>query len=171
MESNHPPALLIQTLLPLPNNHLVANNLQTIRLLFPQEMRQQRPDHGLHAARQDNNRHVVLLGPVEELLEARVQVDVLQQRLNALVKGRRDAVQHFLETVAEVAVAEQNVLVALLAQHGTEAKVVGHEVIAVLLRDGAVEVGEEDELGVRGQGREGGSVGGAHFCGDVMTWI
>lgn len=156
MESNHPPSLLIQTLLALPNNNLVANNLQTIRLLFTQKVSQQRPDHGLHATAQDNDRHVVLLGPVEELLEAGIQGDVLQQSLDALVKGRADAVQHLLEAVAEVAVAEQHVLVPLLAQRRAEPQVVSHEVVAVLLRDGAVEVGEEDEFGVGGHGWQGG---------------
>lgn len=159
--------LLIHAFLPLSYDNLVANNLQTIRLLLTQEMGQQRSNHRLHATAQNNNGHVILFSPVEKLLETGIKRDVLQEGVDALVKGRADAVQHLLETVAEVATPKQHVLITPFAQGRAEAEVVGHEVIAVLLGDGAVEVGEEDEFGVGGQGWQGGGglVAGAHLDG------
>lgn len=39
-----------------------------------------------------------------------------------------------------------------------------HEIIAVLECDGAIEISEEDELGVLEGESQGFEVGGSHFC-------
>lgn len=153
MEDNLPPALLIDALA-LPRRNIVAHNLQGIRILLAQEVPQQGADDGGHAAAQHHNGHVVLACPLEEGLEARVEGDVLAQNVDALVEGRLDTVEHLLKRVAEGAAAVEHVLVTLLAQGSAVAEVVRHVIIAVLVGDGAVEVGEEDELGVRLERRQ-----------------
>lgn len=153
MKDNLPAALVVDALAGA-GAHVVAHDLEIIGLGGPQQVGEQGADDGLHAAAEDDDGDVVGLGPEVELAEARVELDVLQQEVDALVVGRRDAVHHLLEGGAEVAAAVEDVLVALLAQGGAEADGVGQVVVAVLEGHGAVPVGEEDVLGVvleRGQ--------------------
>ena len=140
---------------------VVADDLHVGDGVFADEVGEQGADDGLHAAAQHNDGDVVGAAPVEEVLELGVELYVGQQRAQALVKGRLHAVEHLLEGVAEGAAALQHVAVALLAQLGAEAEVVRHVVVAVLQRDGAVEIGEEDGLGV---GLHSGQVAGGG-CG------
>lgn len=145
------PAALVVEALALSRPHKVAHNLDIPALA--QQLVQQRPDDGLHAAAENHNRHVVVLRPVVKVPEAGVELDVLQQNVDTLVQGRGDAIEHLAERVAEVDAAEERVGVALLALLGAVAQVVGHVIVGVGGGDGAVEVGEEDELGVGGHGR------------------
>jgi len=144
---NLPPILIVDAL-PGPRGNLVANNLQRVGLLLPEHVSKQGTDDGLHATTQDDNGHVVLLGPVEELSEARVEVDVLAEDVDALVKGGADAVEHLPKGITEMTTAMEYVLVALATQLRAKAQGVRHVVIAVLLSDGAIKVREEDELGI-----------------------
>lgn len=164
MEDDFPTPLVVEAL-PWAGSHVVAHNLEVIGLGLAEQVLEQGADDGLHAATEDDNGDIVGLGPQVELLETRVELDVLEQDVDALVVGSADAVHHFLERVAELADTVQYVLVALFPQGGTEADVVGQVVIAVLEGHGAVPVGEEDVLGVVLQGWQFVVVDGAHFGG------
>ena len=155
MELNAPTALLIDALA-LPRGDIVADNLQVLHLLLAEQMAQQRPNDGLHTAAEDHNGDIVCAGPRVEGLEAGIEDNVLEEQADALVVRGLDALHHLEERVAEVAPSEQHVGVALLAQLDSEAQVIRHEVVAVLDCDRPVEIGEEDELGVRGQRRQRG---------------
>lgn len=111
-------------------------------------MNQQSPDNRHHPAAQHNHRDIVLSSPGIELLEMRIQLDVLHQQLYTLIIRRLDTVHHSLEGVAERHLVVQDVLVALLSQLLSVSDVVCEEVIGVAGGDCAVEVGEEDEFGV-----------------------
>jgi hypothetical protein len=159
------PSILIVDALPGPRCNLVANNLQRLGLLLAEHVGKQGADDGLHATTQDDNGHVVLLGPVKELFEARIEVDVLAEDVDALVQGGANAVEHLPEGIAEMATAMEHVLVALATQLRAKAQVVRHVVIAVLLSDGAVKIREEDELGICLERRKGCWGNGTHFKG------
>lgn len=60
--------------------------------------------------------------------------------------------------------AKQDILVALAALFDAVAQSIRHEVIGIGGGDGAVEIGEEDELRVGGE-RRGFAVDGTHCCG------
>ncbi len=75
MEHNLPPALLVDAL-PISARNIVANNLNLARL-GPNKMRQKRTDNRFHPTTQHDHRYIVLSRPLEELLEAHVELDVL----------------------------------------------------------------------------------------------
>lgn len=62
----------------------------------------QRFDDGDHARGEDHDGHVVFLGPLVEGLEARVELHVRLQDLDALVEGGVDTFQHLSEHVTAV---------------------------------------------------------------------
>lgn len=140
MEHNLPASLIVDAL-SWPGLDVVAHNLEVVGLGLTEQVLQQRADNRLHATAQHDDRYVVGLGPEVELLEVGVELDVLEQQVDALVVRQLDAVHHFLERVAELAEPVEHVLIALLAQGGAEADVVGHEVIAVLERHGSIPIG------------------------------
>lgn len=139
----------------------IGNDLDLLCLLADQ-VRKQSLDDWLHTAGQDDNRDVVLSGVHEEILEARVEGDVLDEVLDALVIRSGNAIHHLSELLSEAGAAIEDSLVAGLALLSSESDGVSHEIIAVGLGDGAVEVGKEDELWVRLHGR-GGCVYGTHY--------
>lgn len=161
VELDSPSALLIDVL-PLPRSHIIANNLNIPAR--SQQLIQQRPNNRCHAAAQNNNRHIILARPIVKLLKAWVQCNILQQNLNTLVKGGGDAVQHLLERVSEMHTAKQDILVTLAAFLDAVAQIIRHVVIGIGGGDGAIEISEEDELGVGGE-RRGFGVDGTHCCG------
>lgn len=153
VENNLPPFLVVDVLA-RPGLHVIAHNLQLAGGLLAQEVSQQPSDDRRHPAAQHDNGDVVCPRVRMELLESGVQLNVLQQQVDTLVVRRAYAVHHVLETVPEVTAAEEHVLVPLLAKIGAEADVVGHEVIAVLQSDCAVEICEKDVLGAGLQRRQ-----------------
>ena len=60
-------------------------------------MHEQSTDDVRHARRQHDDGHVVLQGPVVEVLEIRIQLDVVTERSDALWKRLLDAVEHVSE--------------------------------------------------------------------------
>lgn len=152
MEHDLPVTLLVDVL-SLARANVVADNLDVP--VGAEVGVEQGADDGLHATAKDDNGDVVLTSPVVELAEARVELDVLLEDLDALVKGELDAVQHLGEGVAEVHLAVKDVDIQLTAALNTKTVGVGEEVIGIGGGDGAVKVREEDELGV---GRKRGSV-------------
>ena len=175
VELDLPTALLVDALA-FPGRDIVAHDLNLPGAGTEQGV-EQGADDGLHAAAQDDDGDVVLAGPGVELLEARVELDILLEDVHALVEGRVDGVHHLLEGVAEVHAAVEDVLVSLDALLAAVAEVVGDVVIRVGGGDGAVEVSEEDVLGVGGQGRgvvaDGahGDGGGGNGCGNErVVW-
>lgn len=164
MEDDFPTPLIVETL-SWPGSHVIAHNLEVVGLGLAQQVLEQGANDGLHAATEDDNGNIVGLGPQVKLLETRVELDILEQDVDALVVGCADAVHHFLERVAELADAVQHVLVALFPQGRAEADVVGQVVIAVLEGHSPVPVGEEDVLGAVLQRWQFVVVDGAHFGG------
>jgi len=161
-EHNLPPLLLIDVL-PRPRANLVADDLHPARVRAHQLV-QQRANEGGHAPAQNDNRDVVRPGPVVEGPEAGVEVDLLEQDLGALVEGGGDGVEHGLEGVAEGDGVGEDLLVQREARGAPEPQIVRHVVVGVAAGDGAVEVGEEDEFGRGGHGREVGGVRRRAHC-------
>jgi hypothetical protein len=145
VELNSPATLVLQSLA-LACRDIVAHNLNVPART--KKSVQESSNDRLHTTTKDDDRNVVLLRPIVELLEARVELDVLEEDLDTLVEGSLDAVKHLNKAIAEVHLSKENVLVELTTALNTEAKVVGHVVIRIGGGDGAVEVGKEDELGV-----------------------
>jgi hypothetical protein len=145
VELNSPATLVLQSLT-LACCDIVAHDLNVPPRT--EKSVQESSNDRLHATTEDDNRNVVLLCPIVELLEAGVELDVLEEDLDALVEGSLDAVKHLDKAIAEMHLSKENVLVKLATALNTEAKVVGHVVIRIGGSDGAVEVGKEDELGV-----------------------
>lgn len=145
MELNSPAALILESLT-LARYHIVAHDLNVPT--GSEESIQESANDRLHTTAEDDNRNVVLLSPVVELLEARVELDVLEENVNTLVERSLDAVKHLHEAVAEMHVFVENSLVELATALNTETKVIGHVVIGIGGGDSSVEVGKEDELGV-----------------------
>jgi hypothetical protein len=85
------PATFAVYILTIPARRLVGNNSEMVGRLVAKELLQQSADDGVHARRQNDNGHVVVLGPVVEFLEVWVQLHVLQQYLNTLVVWGLDA--------------------------------------------------------------------------------
>jgi len=77
-----------------------------------------------------------------------VKFNVLDQVLDTLREGLLHRVHHLSERIAEGDFAIQNVPVESLTNLLAEANGVCHVVIAVLQSDSAIEISEEDELGV-----------------------
>lgn len=158
------PSALVGQVLAGPRCHVVADNLDVVDLISPQPAAQHPPDNRPHSAAKDDDGDVIFTSPGVKVFESGIEYDVLGQQLDALVIRRSHTVHHLLEAVPEVATPLEHVLVALHAQLMAESEVVRHEVIRVLLGDGAIVVGEEDDLGVcleRGKRRR---TGRTHNC-------
>lgn len=165
MINNSPPAHLVNIPALLSRCNLVTDNLHARRLFFAHEIHQQCPDNRLHPPTEDNYRDVIISRVFKKRSEPFVQSNILDQSLDAGIKAgvQANRVEHLLEGVAKVPLEGEDVVVVRFTLVGAEAEVVGQEVVGVLLGYGAVEVGEEDELG---GGCEGGEMGvrlGAHF--------
>jgi hypothetical protein len=145
MELNSPTTLILESLT-LARYHIVAHDLNVPA--GTEESIQESANDRLHTTTEDDNGNVVLLSPVVEFLEARVELNVLEEDLNTLVERSLDAVKHLHEAVAEVHVSVENILVKLATALNTETKIVGHVIIRIGGGDSSVEVGKEDELGV-----------------------
>lgn len=98
MELNLPAALAVD-ILAFPGHHLVGHNMNVAVGLVAQELFEQGANDRSHAPGQNDDGHVVLLGPVVELLEVWVQLHVLLQDLDTFVERRLDAVEHFAEGI------------------------------------------------------------------------
>ena len=64
------------------------------------ERLEQSADDGRHSRRQDDDGDAVGSGPMEELGEVGVELDVLAEQFDAFWKGRLDAVYHLLKRVS-----------------------------------------------------------------------
>lgn len=95
------PAALAVDILAIPRDHLVADNGEVALGLVAKELFEQRTNDGAHAGGQNDNGHVVLLGPVIEFLKVWVQLHVLLQDLDALVVRGLDALEHEAEGVTD----------------------------------------------------------------------
>lgn len=85
------PATLAVDILTVAGHHLVADDVKVVAGLVAEELLEQCTNDGLHAGGQDNDRNIVVTGPVVKLLEIWVQLHVLQKCSDALVVGGLDA--------------------------------------------------------------------------------
>lgn len=92
------PAAFGVDVLSVPASNLICHYLDIVRLMA-QKSNEQGVDNRNHSRRQNDNGNVMLLGPVIELGEVRVQFHVLAEDPDALVEGSLDAVQHVPERV------------------------------------------------------------------------
>jgi len=97
VEHNLPSAFLIHTLA-RPGFYVVADYLDVVCILAA-EMFEKSSHNGLHSGGEDHDRHVVLNGPRQEVVEVRVELDVVHKILDALVERPGHAVHHALEGV------------------------------------------------------------------------
>lgn len=148
----HLPSILVVDGLSWTGSNIVGDDLHGGVLAH--QLIQQRSDQWSHASREDDNWNIVLLCPVVEGLEARVQSNPLEKNIGALIEWRRDGVKHLLEGRAESEGVGQDLLVESSAGLNTHTEVVGQVVVGVGGGDGAIEIGEEDELWVGGHGGE-----------------
>lgn len=138
------PSTLAVNILAIPGDHLVADNGEVALGLVAEELLEQRTNDRAHARGQNDDGHVVLLGPVVEFLKVWVQLHVLLQDVDALVVRGLDAREHEAEGVTmgmawseaipiehwasgrlpETHALLQNLIVQLAALLATEAKVV-----------------------------------------------
>jgi len=95
------PAALAVDILAVPAHHLIGNNVKVAARLMTQELFEQGTNDRAHAPGEKDNGHVVLLGPVVELLKVWVQLHVLLQDLDTLVEWSVDAIEHFAEGIPE----------------------------------------------------------------------
>jgi hypothetical protein len=165
MELNSPATLILQSLA-LACCDIVAHDLDIPTRT--EKSVQESPNDRLHTTTEDDNRNIVLLRPIIELLEARVELDVFEEDVDTLVEGSFDTVKHLNKAIAEVHLSKENILVKLTTALNTETKVVGHVVIRIGGGDGAVKVGKEDELGVVLESR---SVGRSHDEGLEVLFV
>lgn len=93
------PATLAVDILAVAGHHLVADDVKVVSGLVAEELLEQRTNDGLHAGGQNDDRNIVVTGPVVELLEVWVQLHVLQKRRDTLVVGGLDASEHLTESV------------------------------------------------------------------------
>lgn len=93
------PAPLAVDILAITADNLVGNDAQMAIGLVAQEFLEKGTDDWAHATRQDDDWDIILLGPVVELQEIRVQLHVLQQLVDTLVEWGLYAVEHFKESV------------------------------------------------------------------------
>ena len=98
VELNLPAALAVD-ILAFPGHHFVGDNMNVAVGLVAQELFEQGANDRPHAPGQNDDGHVVLLGPVVELLEVWVKFHVLLQDLDTLVERGLDAVEHFAEGI------------------------------------------------------------------------
>lgn len=163
MEDNLPSILLIDAL-PRASSNLVAHNLHPAAILTEQLI-QQRADNGGHTSAKNDNGDIVRLRPIVECAEPGIELNALEQDVDALVERGGHGIEHLLEGGAEGDLVGEDLAVQGEAGGLAESEVVGHVVIGVARGDGPVEVGEEDVLG---GGRHGGELrggGGAHGGG------
>ena len=85
---NLPTAFLVNSLIAT-RHGLVADNVDLVAVRTD-ELLQNAADDGRHAGRDDDGRDVVGQGPLEVLVEVRVEGDVLNQVVDALREGARD---------------------------------------------------------------------------------
>ena len=143
-----PPAAFLLFLLRGPILDLVAHNLDVIPFRADQ-MNQERADDGCHARREDNDRDTVFSRPLIEVVEVRVELDVVAKFLDALRKGCFDAFHHGPEGISAAVIRPsnfsrpfwnsiaapkgvfsfQNILIALPAKVPTKAKIIRLKVI------------------------------------------
>lgn len=93
------PTTLAVDVLSIPAGGLVGNDGEVAGWLVAEELLQQGTDNGPHSRRKDDNGNIVILGPVVEFLEVRVQLHVLQQNFDALVVRGLDAFKHLAEGI------------------------------------------------------------------------
>lgn len=93
------PATLTVDILAIPTHNLVADNVKMTGGLVAQELLKQRANDRAHSRRQNDDGHIVVLGPVVKLRKEGVQLHVLLQCLDTLVVRGVDALKHFAEGV------------------------------------------------------------------------
>lgn len=118
--------------------------------LWAEELFEERFDDDVHAAGHDDERDVVGDAPLDGVREARVELDVLEQVLDAVGQGVAvggDGAKHEGKRVPEGEGAVEDPVVERHALGVAHAEVVGQKVVRVLEGDGAVPVGEDDCTG------------------------
>ena len=80
---------------------LIADNLDVIGF-WPNQVDKQASNDRRHTGAEDNDRHLVLPGPLIEGFETWIKLDVLTEKLNAFWKWSRDAIDHLLERISNV---------------------------------------------------------------------
>ncbi|TLS26144.1 hypothetical protein PpBr36_05007 [Pyricularia pennisetigena] len=134
MKHNLPAVGLIHGGLALPDGDVVAHDLDVAHGLLPNQLPHQSLDDGAHAAAQDDDGDVVVAAPLVEARKRRVELDILEQQVDALVEGHGDRLQHAREDVAEVDAALEHVDVGRPPLLATVAEVVRQPVVGVLHR-------------------------------------
>ena len=148
----HLPSILVVDTLSRAGSNIVGNDLH--RGILTHQLVQQSSNQWSHASGEDDNWDILLLCPVVESLEAAVQSDLLKKHVGALVEWSWNRVQHLLKSRTESEGVGEDLLVKSSASLNTHAEVVGQVVVGVGGGDGAIEIGEEDELWVGGHGGE-----------------
>ena len=124
------PATLLVDVLAISGADLVTENLHLLGVRTDQLLQQCLNDR-LHARTENNNRNVVLQAPLEELCETGVELDIVDDVLDALVVGASDAVHHVLKRIAEGDFVVQTGDIALAALLAAITDCVGQKVIAL----------------------------------------
>lgn len=91
MEDNLPRAVLVNLDVVRDDLNLVGGGAN--------ELGQERTNDGLHSGRQDDNGDVFRQSPLVKRLEARVELDVIAEHLDAFWEGQLHAVEHVLEGI------------------------------------------------------------------------
>jgi len=98
MELNLPTAFLV---LGLARSilHIIGHNFDIVGFWSDKVDKESANDRD-HSGGEDNYRHVVLLGPLVEVFERKVELDVITEGLNAIGERCLDTVKHFREGIS-----------------------------------------------------------------------
>lgn len=161
------PASLVVDVLAVTRDNSVGNDVN-LDVVWADKALQDGTNNWLNSGGEDNGWDVVGERPLEELVEMRVELDVGNEVVNALVEWHVNVVHLLLEELAEVHGAVEHLVVAGTALLVSQTQVVHEQVVAVLHGNGTVEVREEDVLGVlEGRVQRGELGGSSHDRGVV----
>jgi hypothetical protein len=92
----NPPTTLLVESLAVTGHRFIADDVDLVAV-GADELLQNATDDGRHAGGDDDGGDVVRQGPLEVLVEVRVEGDVLDKVVDALWEGAGDGVHHFAE--------------------------------------------------------------------------
>ena len=104
--------------------NIIGHNVKRAIIVLAQQTVQESLDDGEHARRQHDDGDIVLLGPVIELLEVRIQLHFLQELFDTFIVRRLDRIHHLPERLAKGLSAPQYGIVSLAASGNAEAELI-----------------------------------------------
>lgn len=112
--------------------HVIRDDRDLAGGVGAEQLLEESADQRLHAAREDDDGDVLLAAPGVEGGEARVEGDVCDQLLGALLEcfGEGDRVEHVFEAFAEAKAVVDDFDAEEKAMGAAEAELVGEEVVA-----------------------------------------